>query len=193
MLPIVVFLLCQGAMVRQIQGNPYQAQFECLRTETQPNRRSPTRISVGIVARDSQGREVEEERFYGAAGEEGGWVARIYDPLKFSNSIVERRTNKLLSRASGEAYLTVGVGKMRVALPMASLPEMGDDIGDRTIEGLVCLGRRYTTPGGKIDYWFSEELQALVQLHISDHDTETTFRVYDIRRVEPNHKLFSVP
>ena len=81
-----------------------------------------------------------------------------------------------------------------------------EDLGTQNVEGVSATGTRTTTiiPVGQIgnareirivsEQWFSEELQVLVMTRHSDPRTgETTYRLRNILRAEPDPSLFTVP
>jgi hypothetical protein len=81
-----------------------------------------------------------------------------------------------------------------------------EDLGQQTIEGLTATGTRTTTviPAGAIgnelpirivsEQWYSPDLQLLVMTKFSDpRSGETTFRVTNVSRSEPDRSLFTVP
>jgi hypothetical protein len=81
-----------------------------------------------------------------------------------------------------------------------------EDLGVQNIEGVAATGKRTTTtiPAGKIgnvkdiqivsEQWFSDELQVLVMTrHADPRSGETTYRLRNILRAEPDAGLFAVP
>jgi hypothetical protein len=81
-----------------------------------------------------------------------------------------------------------------------------EDLGTQTIEGVAAAGSRSTTtiPAGAIgnlqpikvvvEQWFSPDLQVLVVTRHSDpRSGETTYKLQNIVRAEPDRSLFTVP
>ena len=81
-----------------------------------------------------------------------------------------------------------------------------EDLGQQQLEGLAAIGTRTTTviPAGAIgneqpirivsEQWYSPELQMLVATKFSDpRSGETTFRLTNVSRAEPDRSLFTVP
>lgn len=81
-----------------------------------------------------------------------------------------------------------------------------ESLGKQMIEGVEAEGTRTTTtiPAGQIgndlpinivsEQWYSPELQLLVMTKHSDPRTgETTYRLTNINRAEPDHSLFELP
>jgi hypothetical protein len=81
-----------------------------------------------------------------------------------------------------------------------------EDLGQRTIEGVVADGTRTTTtiPAGEVgnerpidvvsERWYSSDLQVLVMSKDTDPRMgETTYQLTNVSRVEPAASLFEVP
>jgi len=81
-----------------------------------------------------------------------------------------------------------------------------ESLGKQTIEGVECEGTRTTVtlPAGLVgndlpinivsEEWYSPELQVLVLTRQNDPRTgETTYRLTNVNRGEPDHSLFEVP
>ena len=81
-----------------------------------------------------------------------------------------------------------------------------EDLGERVVEGVTAPGTRTTivlqtgTVGNEqpiailSEQWFSPDLQVLVSIRHSDpRGGETTFRLTNIVRAEPDRSLFEVP
>ena len=72
--------------------------------------------------------------------------------------------------------------------------KMGTYIGQQQIEEFTCHGYISDQPEGDIiEYWVSEELQEVLLAKSISNDKESTLRLFDIRRVEPDSELFTVP
>ena len=107
-------------------------------------------------------------------------------------------------------------GPLRTAAPEIRMrvPTSGSEVGDvtqenlgqQTVEGVSATGTRTITtfPTGAIgnlqplkvvsEQWFSPDLQVLVMTrHIDPRSGETTYRLQNIVRAEPDRSLFSVP
>lgn len=103
--------------------------------------------------------------------------------------------------------VTVAPGEVRARRPTAEDPNVKtEDLGVQNMEGVLAAGKRTTTtiPAGKIgnvkdiqvvsEQWFSDELQVLVMTRHSDpRSGETTYRLRNILRAEPDPALFTVP
>lgn len=97
--------------------------------------------------------------------------------------------------------------RMRVPSGASELGSVtNEDLGQQNLEGVSATGTRMTTmfPAGAIgnlqplkvvsEQWFSRDLQLLVMTKHSDpRSGETTYRLQNIVRAEPDRSLFSVP
>jgi hypothetical protein len=101
------------------------------------------------------------------------------------------------------AHVGVVVPKMRARVNETATRE---DLGQRTIEGVVAQGTRTTTtiPAGAIgneqpirivsEEWFSPDLRVLILTKHSDpRSGETTYTLANIVRTEPARALFEIP
>lgn len=131
-----------------------------------------------------------------------------------STSAQQRTEAKALKELQLQAHLTAGqsgvtvVGPPKEALDTAgSAPVPSkEDLGQQTIEGVLARGTRTTTviPAGAIgneqpikdvlEEWHSEDLKVLVLTkHVDPRAGETTYRLTNITRGDPNPSLFAVP
>ena len=105
--------------------------------------------------------------------------------------------------------LRTAAPEIRMRVPISG-SEVGDvtqeNLGPQTVEGVSATGTRTITtfPAGAIgnlqplkvvsEQWFSPDLQVLVMTrHIDPRSGETTYRLQNIVRAEPDRSLFSVP
>jgi hypothetical protein len=103
--------------------------------------------------------------------------------------------------------VTVTPGEVRERTAAVEDPNIKtEDLGVQNMEGVLAAGKRTTTtiPAGKIgnakdiqvvsEQWFSDELQVLVMTRHSDpRSGDTTYRLRNILRAEPDPALFAVP
>ena len=110
-----------------------------------------------------------------------------------------------LPHASSPAGVAGGLVRLKEA-PGHEGEVTREDLGQQAIEGLTATGTRTTTviPAGAIgnehairivsEQWFSPDLQLLVMTKFSDpRSGETTFRLTNVTRAEPDRSLFTVP
>jgi TonB family protein len=101
--------------------------------------------------------------------------------------------------------------KMRTRVPgnlpePPKFPESHESLGKQTVEGVEAEGTRttVTVPAGAIgneraiqivsERWYSQELQTVVMTKHSDpRFGETTYRLTNVSRSEPDHSLFEMP
>jgi len=110
---------------------------------------------------------------------------------------------------TGEATTISSVGPITwVAAGSAGTasPATKEDLGEQVVEGVMAKGTRTTTviPAGAIgneqpitvtsEEWFSPDLKVLVMTrHADPRSGETTYRLTDITRGEPDASLFDLP
>ena len=114
------------------------------------------------------------------------------------------------ARSGGAGQRTGAGGAGRGAGAGSAAPSGSDiqreDLGQQMIEGVLATGTRRTTtyPAGSIgneqpiravsEEWYAPELQILVLTRHSDPRTgDTTYRVTNLSRAEPDPSLFTVP
>lgn len=105
--------------------------------------------------------------------------------------------------------LRTAAPEIRMRVPISG-SEVGDvtqeNLGQQNVEGVSATGTRTITtfPAGAIgnlqplkvvsEQWFSPDLQVLVMTkHIDPRSGETTYRLQNIVRAEPDRSLFAVP
>ena len=110
-------------------------------------------------------------------------------------------------RGGGAGARGGGGGGTLMRTPAPENPNVKkEDLGSQNIEGVMATGTRTTTviPAGEIgndkeirivsEQWFSDDLQVLVMTRHSDpRSGETTYRLRNILRAEPDQNLFTVP
>ena len=108
--------------------------------------------------------------------------------------------------AAGEPPAPVGAMMMRLPAHGPRFEETKESLGRQTIEGVEAEGTRTTVtiPAGAIgnerpiqivsERWYSPDLQLVVMTRHSDpRFGETTYRLTNINRAEPDRTLFEVP
>lgn len=207
----------EGFELNTVKGAPYQADAvtEVVQTLADGNRIS--RRTTASVARDSEGRVRRESRLAGLgplpAGE-GPQLVFVHDPVARTGFVLhadEKVARRLAhppdgAHAAGAPEPGPGRG-MRMRRHEKPFPEgKSQDLGTQTIEGVEAQGSRmtHTIPAGEIgnekplqivrERWYSPELQTVVMSRSSDPRIgETTYRLTNIQRGEPDHSLFEIP
>lgn len=202
-----------------VKGAPYTATAITESVQTLSDGNRITHKSTASIARDGQGRTRREESMskMGGIPLEGQHMVIINDPsaksevilhpkdqtaetLKLDNTTVKVRTfreDRIRRTKEGGAY-KVGAGDAGESKK--------ESLGSQVMEGVSCEGSRITRtiPAGAIgnerpieivtETWFSPELQALVMKKSSDpRSGETTYRLTQIKRGEPDPGLFQTP
>src|SRR5262249_34990747 len=112
---------------------------------------------------------------------------------------------KEIKEASNDPVLKKKLEMVRTGKTDAD-PRKKESLGTQTIEGVNAEGTRatLTIPAGKVgntlpievvdETWYSPELQIIVMLkHRDPRSAETTYRMTNINRGEPDRSLFEVP
>jgi hypothetical protein len=174
---------------------------------------------LGRFFRDSQGRVRVEHPIRFTRGKDDGPMLAIIKDVPASMGYVLDDQNKIAHRIQlkpAHAHTTAQAGPdasnrltvpTRIAPSDPSKPEiMGEDLGDRVIEGVVARGHRTTTvwPVGSQgndrpitdiqENWNSAELSMMVLAKntFARHGEQVT-RLVNIRRAEPEPTLFQAP
>lgn len=201
-----------GAVVNQLPlhsviGEPYSATIETQTVQTLGDGTHITREGVSQKEyRDSQGRtriEYYMLKGSGSANEGKLMFVVIRDPATNESYLLNARNHtahEMIPHPAGPSEPSV------LNNSGAQEPPTVEDLGTRTIEGLVVEGRRIThiIPAGAVgndrpvtivtERWFSKELEINVLVKNSDPRLgESTMRTTNIDRSEPDPALFKVP
>lgn len=130
----------------------------------------------------------------------------LWDVIALKASTLIPAEKKILTQETidlkvTQRSLSLGMsGVISLALPRHSLPG-GKDLGTKQIEGLTCKGVAISSPGNKerpgfaVECWYSNVISYVVFVKAVFGGTalENTFRLSNIRLVEPAEDLFTVP
>ena len=210
-----------------ITGQPFHAEVKWLNTKAQPGGKQTVQESRGVLARDSEGRVFSEQLpSHKIKATDGSYsftqhTVSISDPLAMTfmqwNDETETNPN---SKTVLKTALRPGPGGAKPPVLDACQREKGttrsnangetqkiDDLGERTIQGILTHGCRVSTfiPAGAIhndqpltvtdDSWASYEMRlTLLRLH---HDpangADDTMELVSIVRGDPDPALFQLP
>jgi len=202
-----------------ISGVPFQAERVGRLVHKLANGTTITREVRGRIARDSEGRVLEEEQ-QTISGEtklpNGPMNVTVLDPVKhsvltWSNSsqtATLREMSEILIRHISfpleHTYLKLGWDRPLHGADPDKVTT--DDLGQKTISGLTTTGTRTTTviPIGKLgndrvltivhDVWLSEDLKLAILDTVDDPmDGQQTLEIQDIVRTEPDPAVFRLP
>lgn len=218
-----------------VSGAPYSAEAVTETTQTLPDGNRIVNKSTSKIYRDSAGRERREQPLpsFGklASGDTAPVMIMISDPVAKVNYSLETRSKTAtkipapgLPRISDKGGMVGGTFTAIAPAPavggggnqiffsqgrLATAPQSAqkkEDLGQRTIEGVVADGTRTTTtiPAGEVgnerpidvvsERWYSSDLQVLVMSKDTDPRMgETTYQLTNVSRVEPAASLFEVP
>ena len=152
--------------------------------------------TINYVARDSVGRTYGELREFVAGqyqGEPPLKNCRIYDPNAELETIVNPFT--FIARQMPRKEAKPSAGAVPVPDPAAANPPVKvEDLGTKTVDGIVLHGTRQSKLGDIVDeYWYSSDLDLyLIRKHV-DPKWNQTFTVTKLVRSEPDPARFIVP
>jgi len=179
----------------RIRNKPYHCRYEWIHSTNGPNQEAVKKTEVGISCRDSEGRERIERRTNSSS--DCLESAQVYDPVKELEFILLGDSQVIQFSPDPSAFsahtFELDDGSA-IALPDARQPHIGDYVGEEEIGGMVC--KRYSViREGKytLEYWFSTELEEIVRIKISTKSRKSEYRLFDIRRVNPDMSVFAMP
>lgn len=175
-----------------IQGQPFVAQYEQVSSEVLLDGRVEQQTLAGIVYRDTDGRTRKELSLQVAAGVTAH-IAFIHDPIKESmyvldmdaKTVIEERFSAVISKTAASMQLTT--------LPESIAIDPNENLGQQEIEGLICHIHHMHDADAEIEVWYSDELKEVLLEKRTGKLGQSMLRLYNIRRVEPEDKLFTVP
>jgi len=201
-----------------VKGAPYTATAVTETTQSLADGNRITNKTTASVARDSEGRTRREETLgkLGAMQVEGPKTIIITDPSGGSEYVV-RSVHEMPEGGESERAKVVRIetNKRRVRVmapgkehysPEESSEVKHESLGTQTIEGVSAEGKRETRtiPAGTIgnerpieitsETWYSPDLHVVVLSKRNDpRFGQTTYRLTEIRRTEPDPALFQAP
>jgi hypothetical protein len=200
--------------VRLVTGAPYSALGTSQTVTTLPDGNRVVRQNTIRLWRDSSGRTRSEFALSSIGGptplEVNATVTVIDDPstrerhmLQPNGRVVTVPIAPCRVLASNEPDLTVGPPRP-AGLPLKVSPPV--KLGERQLDGETVAGSRVeaTIPAGAVgndrpikmsaEQWYGKDLQVVVEATYRDPRTgETRYKLREIRRNEPDAKLFEVP
>lgn len=205
--PPASFLSAEMQLGRIIKSSPFFAQAIIENTQVLANGARISHKDTGTVYRDGEGRlrrDVKLNRVgpFALDGEELTMVF-INDPVSGEHIAMNPR-----DRVANKMKLPPPDDNVRDMNPKPpnAVDAKTESLGKKTIEGVEAEGTRttFTIPVGEIgndqplyiisERWYSNDLQVLVMSKHSDpRFGETTYRLININRSEPQRSLFSVP
>ena len=198
-----------------VTGAPFTAQIVSTQTQTLPDGSHIARSTNATIARDSQGRTYRQqamEHLGPVSNGSGKTVIFIHDPVAHTSHVIspddktdmvghmpERQRGP---RGGDNAALEGG----RQRPPRTRPNETVETLPAQMLEGVWAEGTRitHTIPAGTIgndhelkvisETWYSKDLQEVVMSKHSDpRSGESTYRLTNIQRAEPDASLFQTP
>ncbi|MCI0624260.1 MAG: hypothetical protein L0387_21885 [Acidobacteria bacterium] len=181
-----------GLLSYPIQRKPLQAQFEEKYFKNAPGGQVALPAISGEVYRDQDGRIRKNYRRQ-IAREPVLNGALIHDPNLEIAHTLDTDANTFLSARFPSLPGESAKGKI---FPPHYPPERPnrENLGDRQLEGLTCRGvRRFEREDVLVEVWVAHELNSeVIRETKTKGDEQITYRLFNIRRVEPDASLFSV-
>src|SRR6266508_325525 len=208
------------AIGKVVKGAPYSATATAETIQTLSDGNQITRKNESKLYRDSEGRARIEQTLetigkWTADGEAQQHIF-INDPVAGVSYNLDPRTHtafknvtpqkKPATGAQGETLMSNGQ-MVQTGKPIIDVGQKKtESLGTQTIEGVTAEGTRatLTIPAGEIgntlpleiidETWYSPELQINVMTkHRDPRSGETTYRLTNLSRSEPDRSLFEVP
>ena len=189
--------------IKTVVGAPFSAQAVTESTLVLADGNRITRQSSALIARDSQGRTRREQGLGSIFLQDPTTnTAFVLEPtLRIARRISAKRVGPTVT--SGETQDTLA---KKALIQRRPTDEKAEGLGTDVIDGLLAEGTRLTRtiPPEKAgnerpldvvsESWYSTELQTIVLSKTSDpRSGETTYRLTDVRRGEPDSALFEIP
>jgi hypothetical protein len=202
------------AKSKPILGKPYSADSQTDVVQTLSDGNRIVRHTSGKFYRDSSGRTRHEQTFGDVSPSIPGetkifledpttnsfWVM---DPGSKTSRHLTNMTYRKIERTEPEPHPT---GPAMLPKLDESRAIVTQDLGQKTIEGVQCNGKRdtITIPAGQIgneqpivivtETWLSSALEAVVQSSTNDpRFGQTTYQLHNIKLGEPARQLFDPP
>ncbi|HET9712519.1 MAG TPA: ankyrin repeat domain-containing protein [Pyrinomonadaceae bacterium] len=172
-------------------GRPFQARYEQICRKKTPEGQVLQETIVGAVFRDKDGRLRKELRLPDAPGE-GITLALLADPLTESIYILDTQSRTFLRQGLPATLRDTNHASMFAVNKDFSVVD-DEHLGVQDREGLSCHGHRGRLNDAVVEFWYSDELMEIVLEKRTAPDEDTTLRLFDIRRVEPDSELFNIP
>jgi hypothetical protein len=201
----------------ELLNEPFSADAVTTLVRTLPDGTHITRETTGKMYRDSEGRS-RTDRTPGQfmAGQPAPpAIIMITDPIAGCSYVLDT-VNKVARRTQFKsARLDVPIAAPTRPPPVQAPPPVAnnlkpqfknEDLGTQTMEGLVVQGRRTTVtyPPGSMgndrditnvsEVWSNKELRLmLLQIHSDPRNGETTTKIENLNRTQPDPNLFLPP
>lgn len=204
---------------RVVKGSPYSAQTVTQHSQTLADGNRIQRTINSSIARDSEGRTRQEQAAVAIGTLAGSGEAQksivIHDPVAGTTAMLEASNhqahvnreprNLTFTRFENQTGQDVHAATPRMRL--RDDPNVKtEDLGTQVMEGLSVQGKRvtHTIPAGQMgnerpietvtETWYSQDLQGVVMSKTIDpRNGESTYKLTNISRAEPDPALFQVP
>lgn len=146
---------------------------------------------MGTVYRDANGR-FRREVLAQSADEVVTNMVYIFDPMKQAIHVLDVLLKTIVTETIVHNIGTPSIKSLNSAMQNTSEIQ-GEEIGARSIEGLTCHGYRRHSGDSVVESWHSNELGEVLLEDSTGKYQRTFLRLFDIRQVEPDSYLFTLP
>ena len=203
-----------GMEGRTVAGSPFSAQTVSTFTQTLADGSHISRNVNALIARDGQGRTYRQQLMEGPLS--SGTIKSVifvHDPVAGTSHVIssDAKTDMVTHLPQRRHPEVAGAGQRpemrQPARPRQTRPnETVESLAPQMIEGVWAEGTRITRtiPAGEIgndhelkvvsETWYSKDLQMVVMSKHSDpRSGESTFKMTNVQRSEPDASLFQTP
>ena len=173
------------------RGRPYQARYQQVCTKKTRDGQVLQETLSGAVFRDNDGRLRKELRLPDTLAEVTQ-IALLTDPAKESIYILDLQSKTFLKERFPVSKREPG-RESTFATKKDLSGEDGEELVERELEGLICHGHRCQLADAVVEFWYSDELMEVLLEKRASPVEENTLRLFEIRQVEPDSELFSIP
>ena len=174
----------------------FQARYE--ETRRQTDSAAPPEMNSGHLYVDRDGRTRVDQDTDG--------LTLILDPIAKVVSLIAKPEARVIWQAPLGAF-SPGSGPevpsspdrqdrgTGLAAPPPGVPASLEvqDLGTKSIDGVLCQGARFVRPGSDAENWVAKELGIVVWSRETRDGRETTYRIFDLQLVTPAPSTFEVP
>ncbi|HYL77252.1 MAG TPA: hypothetical protein VEU96_23765 [Bryobacteraceae bacterium] len=201
---------------RVVKGSPYSAQAVTQHSQTLADGNRIQRTINSSIARDSEGRTRQEQAAVAIGALAGSSDAQksivIHDPVAGTTAMLDANNHQAHVNREPRTFTFSRTETPPAGTPAPHMRRQDDpnvkteDLGTQVMEGLSVQGKRvtHTIPAGQMgnerpietvtETWYSQDLQAVVMSKTIDpRNGESTYKLTNISRAEPDPALFQVP
>lgn len=193
---LISTLLSLEHKVTVIEKKPCSARITCTNVQVLPDGREVHHETIGFVARDGSGRLRREESYWTPFANQLTTTVFIADPVLRCAYTLDSRNGMACelvptwpSPADPGAQ---GILTLRVSTALGRRSIQGIRVEGRSASAVLCAHEKSIEVS--LEEWYSRDLETVVLFKRADSLTgQTTYRLLEIVRTEPEPSLFEVP